>query len=69
MSAFAPVEDLIAAIGRGELVIVVDDSDRENEGDLIMAAEKVTPEQWIAFYEKSRAQGRPGTGVREPRKK
>ena len=32
-------------------------------------AEKVTPEQWIAFYEKSRAQGRPGTGVREPRKK
>ena len=45
MSAFAPVEDLIAAIGRGELVIVVDDSDRENEGDLIMAAEKVTPEK------------------------
>jgi uncharacterized protein YdhG (YjbR/CyaY superfamily) len=32
-------------------------------------AEKVTSEQWIAFYEKSRAQGRPGTGVREPRKK
>ena len=32
-------------------------------------AEKVTPEQWIAVYEKSRAQGRPGTGVREPRKK
>ncbi|PMC61744.1 hypothetical protein CJ204_09600 [Corynebacterium xerosis] len=32
-------------------------------------AEKVTPGQWIAFYEKSRAQGRPGTGVRESRQK
>lgn len=34
----------INAIHRGELVIVVDDADRENEGDLIMAAEKATPE-------------------------
>lgn len=32
-------------------------------------AEKVTPQQWIEFYEKSRAEGRPGTGVREPKKK
>ena len=39
-----PVEDAIAAIQRGEMVIVVDDEDRENEGDLTMAAEKVTPE-------------------------
>jgi 3,4-dihydroxy 2-butanone 4-phosphate synthase/GTP cyclohydrolase II len=38
------IEDAIAAIARGELVIVVDDADRENEGDLIMAAEKMTPE-------------------------
>jgi 3,4-dihydroxy 2-butanone 4-phosphate synthase/GTP cyclohydrolase II len=38
------VEDAIAAIGRGDLVVVVDDADRENEGDLIMAAERVTPE-------------------------
>jgi 3,4-dihydroxy 2-butanone 4-phosphate synthase / GTP cyclohydrolase II len=46
--SLAPVEDAINAIGRGELVVVVDDVDRENEGDLIMAAEKVTPEA-IAF--------------------
>ena len=35
---FAPVVDLVAAIGRGEMVIVVDDADRENEGDLVLAA-------------------------------
>ncbi|MGH3665128.1 MAG: bifunctional 3,4-dihydroxy-2-butanone-4-phosphate synthase/GTP cyclohydrolase II [Egibacteraceae bacterium] len=46
---FAPVEDAVAAIRRGEIVIVVDDTDRENEGDLIMAAEKATPEK-IAFF-------------------
>ena len=40
---FAPVELAVAAIRRGEIVIVVDDEDRENEGDLTMAAEKVTP--------------------------
>ena len=39
MTEFAPVEDLIAAVGRGEMVIMVDDADRENEGDLILAAE------------------------------
>jgi 3,4-dihydroxy 2-butanone 4-phosphate synthase/GTP cyclohydrolase II len=39
------VEEAIAAIGKGELVIVVDDDDRENEGDLIAAASKITPEQ------------------------
>jgi len=38
------VEEGIARIARGEQVIVVDDEDRENEGDLIFAAEKVTPE-------------------------
>jgi 3,4-dihydroxy 2-butanone 4-phosphate synthase/GTP cyclohydrolase II len=42
--AFTHIENAIAAIQRGELVVVVDDADRENEGDLIMAAEKVTPE-------------------------
>src|SRR3954463_11925691 len=46
---FAPVEKAIAAIGRGEIVIVVDDEDRENEGDLIMAADFATPEA-IAFF-------------------
>ncbi|MBL8894470.1 MAG: 3,4-dihydroxy-2-butanone-4-phosphate synthase [Rhizobiales bacterium] len=43
-----PVEDAIAAIARGEMVIVVDDDDRENEGDLIAAASKITPDQ-MAF--------------------
>jgi len=38
------VPDAIAAIGRGEVIIVVDDEDRENEGDFICAAELVTPE-------------------------
>ena len=38
------VEQAIDEIGNGRMVIVVDDEDRENEGDLIMAAEKVTPE-------------------------
>ena len=46
---FAPIEDAIAAIARGEIVVVVDDEDRENEGDLVMAAEAVTPEK-IAFF-------------------
>ncbi len=41
---FDPIEEAIEAIRRGEMVIVVDDEDRENEGDLVMAAEKVTPE-------------------------
>ncbi len=42
---FAPIEDIVAAIGRGEMVIMVDDKDRENEGDLIMAAQSVTPQR------------------------
>src|SRR3954449_12254453 len=46
---FADIEKAVAAIGRGEIVIVVDDEDRENEGDLIMAAEFATPEA-IAFF-------------------
>jgi 3,4-dihydroxy 2-butanone 4-phosphate synthase/GTP cyclohydrolase II len=45
----ARIDDAIAAIGRGEMIIAVDDEDRENEGDLIMAAEAVTPEK-IAFF-------------------
>jgi len=39
-----PIEDAIEAIKNGEVIIVVDDEDRENEGDFICAAEKVTPE-------------------------
>ncbi|HWB70722.1 MAG TPA: bifunctional 3,4-dihydroxy-2-butanone-4-phosphate synthase/GTP cyclohydrolase II [Egibacteraceae bacterium] len=41
---FAPITDAIDAIARGDMVIVVDDADRENEGDFVMAAERVTPE-------------------------
>ena len=41
---FTDIDSAIAAIARGEFVIVVDDEDRENEGDLIMAAQHVTPE-------------------------
>jgi len=39
-----PIEEAIEAIAQGKVVIVVDDEDRENEGDFICAAEKVTPE-------------------------
>ncbi|MGI8775153.1 MAG: 3,4-dihydroxy-2-butanone-4-phosphate synthase [Actinomycetota bacterium] len=42
--AFAKIVDAIAEIKAGRMVIVVDDEDRENEGDLIFAAEKATPE-------------------------
>ncbi len=45
---FDSIEDAIAAIKRGEMIVVVDDDDRENEGDLIMAASKATPEA-VAF--------------------
>jgi 3,4-dihydroxy 2-butanone 4-phosphate synthase / GTP cyclohydrolase II len=43
VTPFAAIEDAVAAIRAGEMVIVVDDEDRENEGDLTIAAEKVTP--------------------------
>ncbi len=43
-SPFASIEQAIDEIRRGRMVIVVDDEDRENEGDLTLAAEKVTPE-------------------------
>src|SRR5690606_9871983 len=43
-SPFASIDDAIAAIRDGHMIIVVDDEDRENEGDLTIAAEKVTPE-------------------------
>ncbi len=41
---FNTIEETIEDIKRGKMVIVIDDEDRENEGDLVMAAEKVTPE-------------------------
>ncbi|MDR1889438.1 MAG: 3,4-dihydroxy-2-butanone-4-phosphate synthase [Zoogloeaceae bacterium] len=43
-SAIAPTEEIIAEIKAGRMVILVDEEDRENEGDLLIAAEHVTPE-------------------------
>src|SRR3954465_4825448 len=42
--AFDSIESVVSDLQNGKMVIVVDDADRENEGDLIMAAECVTPE-------------------------
>jgi 3,4-dihydroxy 2-butanone 4-phosphate synthase/GTP cyclohydrolase II len=43
-SVFASVEEAVAEIRQGRMIVLVDDEDRENEGDLTMAAEKITPE-------------------------
>src|SRR5215471_772583 len=42
------IEELLAELKAGRMVVVIDDEDRENEGDLIMAAERATPEA-VAF--------------------
>ena len=44
MDDFNTIEEAVKAIKKGEIIIVVDDEDRENEGDFIMAAEKVSPD-------------------------
>ncbi len=51
-SAFSDIEDIIADIRDGKMVIMVDDENRENEGDLLMAAAKVRPEDvnYMARY-------------------
>ena len=41
---FSSIQDAVDSIAQGEIVIVVDAEDRENEGDFVCAAEKVTPE-------------------------
>src|SRR6185369_7827865 len=43
-SPFARIEDAVEAFRQGRMIIVCDDEDRENEGDLTIAAEKVTPD-------------------------
>src|SRR5207248_10150992 len=43
-SPFATVEEAVEEIRHGRMIVLVDDEDRENEGDLAMAAEKITPE-------------------------
>jgi hypothetical protein len=52
-AAFASGEKAIAAIGRGEIVVVVDEEARENEGDFVMAAQAATPEK-LAFFVRHR---------------
>ena len=44
MSGFATIEEGIEEIRQGRILVVVDDEDRENEGDFVMAADKITPE-------------------------
>src|SRR3972149_1731820 len=56
MSPFAPIGVAVAAIRNGEMIIVVDDEDRENEGDLTIAADRITPDA-INFM------GKDGRGV------
>src|SRR5881628_257123 len=41
---FARIDQAVEAIRAGQMIIIVDDADRENEGDLTIAAEKITPE-------------------------
>ena len=48
---FDSIESILVDLAKGKLVILVDDADRENEGDLILAAERVTP-QAINFMAK-----------------
>src|SRR5512135_105251 len=52
--AVAPIEEAIADIRQGKMIILVDDEDRENEGDLTMAAELVTPEAINFMAQKGR---------------
>ena len=54
MSSFATVEEAIEEIKKGNMVVVVDDEDRENEGDLLVAADTCTPEHvnFMATYAK-----------------
>jgi len=44
LSVISPVEDIVADMRAGRMVILVDEEDRENEGDLVLAADHVTPE-------------------------
>ena len=48
------IEDILDDLRQGKMVILMDDEDRENEGDLLMAAESVTPEA-INFMDRNKA--------------
>mgnify|MGYP000852823665 CR=1 FL=1 len=47
------IEDAVEDFRQGKFLIVVDDEDRENEGDFIIAAEAITPENTLSFYQKA----------------
>ena len=49
---FNTIEEAISDIKEGKMIIIVDDEDRENEGDLMIAADKITPEavNFMATY-------------------
>ena len=51
-SPFDPIADVLSDIREGKLIVVTDDADRENEGDLVLAADMVTPEavNFMAMY-------------------
>ena len=49
------IEEAVADFKEGKFVIVVDDEDRENEGDFITAAEMITPEKVISCFRKEEA--------------
>jgi 3,4-dihydroxy-2-butanone 4-phosphate synthase len=42
---WSPIKDIVADIRAGRMVVLVDEEDRENEGDLVLAAEYVTPKR------------------------
>ena len=44
MNKFSPIENIIKDVKKGIPLIIVDDEDRENEGDFVVASEKITPE-------------------------
>jgi 3,4-dihydroxy 2-butanone 4-phosphate synthase/GTP cyclohydrolase II len=51
-STFDPIEEVLEEVRAGRMIVVTDDADRENEGDLVMAAEKITPAavNFMAMY-------------------
>lgn len=53
-SGFSSIEDALASFERGEFVIVLDDEDRENEGDLIVAADSISTAQMAWFIRHTR---------------
>ena len=48
MSMFSPIPEILEDLKAGKMIVLVDDEDRENEGDLVVAAEKVTPRPSIS---------------------